>query len=67
MSIEKSAIPYRLSLDYQTIGQILGPLIFLLLMSVGGAQSFMPETAWRTAAEVYGWQFGGQQRLFLCQ
>lgn len=50
MSIEKSAIPYRLSLDYQTIGQILGPLIFLLLMSVGGAQSFMPETAWRTAA-----------------
>ena len=50
MTIEKSAIPFRILVNYQTAGQILGPLIFLLLMSFGGAQSFMPETAWRTAA-----------------
>jgi len=37
---------------YQTIGQLLGPMLFLLLMSFDSVQSYMPEAAWRTAAVV---------------
>ena len=50
MRIEKSAIRFWIALDHQTIGRIMGPLVFLLLMSFSETQSFMPETAWRTAA-----------------
>jgi len=50
MSVEKVDVTFRMPFDYQTVGQLLGPIVFLLLMNYDDTQSYMPEAAWRTAA-----------------